>query len=173
MNRMKNTQSKYLWLALILSALIACDKSRIEVETERIAAAEKFFNAVWGCNPDVIDTLAAEDIVITYPIFEKLFGTTRLKGRDAVKNLSNSFCEKWMEAEITIHEKIFGNDKVVLLWSFSARYIGANGRLPANSEQSWGGITIFQFNEKGKIISEIGEESEPGPFKRLMIDDNQ
>ena len=37
----------------------------------------------------------------------------------------------------------------------------------AGREYSWGGITLFHFNESGKIIAEIGEESSPGPFERL------
>lgn len=40
----------------------------------------------------------------------------------------------------------------------------------AGKVYSWGGITVFNFDESGKIIEEIGEESSPGPWARLHFD---
>jgi hypothetical protein len=38
---------------------------------------------------------------------------------------------------------------------------------PTNEEHSWGGITLYRFDEEGKIVAEIGEESAPGPLERV------
>jgi hypothetical protein len=37
----------------------------------------------------------------------------------------------------------------------------------AGHEYSWGGITLFYFNDSDEIRAEIGEESSPGPIERL------
>ena len=123
---------------------------------------------IYGCNPSVVDSLAEDDVFISYPIFEKLFKTSAIRGRIAVKKFAEGFCSRRTDFHITIHESIAEKDKVILIWSFRARNIGSvNPDVePSNKEHSWGGITLFRFNEAGKIIAEIGEESTPGPIER-------
>ena len=56
------------------------------------------------------------------------------------------------------------------MWTFSARNTGSiAGKQPDNQIHTWGGVSIFRFNSEGKIISEVGEESTPGPFERLQV----
>jgi len=136
---------------------------------ERKSLAERYFRGVYGGQPAVIDELAGEEIVSTYPIFEKLHNTPAIRGRDAMKAFVTHFGSSWADAHFTIHEAIAEEDRVVLMWSFRARWTGReqqNGPSPGQ-EQSWGGITLFCFDEAGKIVAEIGEESAPGPFQRL------
>lgn len=158
------------FIVCTLLVFIACSKPSGDVEVERKVLAESFFRGVWGCNPSVIDDLAAEDVVVSYPIFESLYGVPAIRGRVAVKELAAGFCQRWADPQITIHEAVSQGDRVVLLWSFRGRNVGAreNGQAPSNLEHGWGGITMFRFDSKGKIVAEIGEESEPGPIKRLM-----
>ena len=155
------------WLALFL--LNACNHTSVNIENERKELAEQFFRGIYGCNPSVVDDLAGEDIVISYPIFQKLFDAPALRGRNAVMDFATGFCSRWTDAEITIHETVAEGDKVVLLWSFQARsVVSADNNLPpANQEQHWGGITLFRFDKANKIVAEIGEESDPGPFERV------
>jgi len=137
---------------------------------ERKTLAERFFRGIYGCSPGVVvDDLAAENILISYPIFQAIFGQSALRGREAVKQLAENFCQTWADPQLTIDSMIAEGNNVVFLWSFRARNVG---RLPGgdpatNSVHEWGGITLFSFDEDGKIIAEIGEESEPGPMQRV------
>jgi len=160
--------NKYFLILLVL-LVNACSNTSADMEAERKAQAERFFRGVYGGDPSVVDDLAGDEIAATYPIFEKLFNTPVIKGREAVKKFATGFATRWTDAQITIHEAIAEDDRVVLLWSFRARNISTvqeDGQ-PTIQERSWGGITLIRFNESGKIVAEIGEESEPGPFKRL------
>ena len=131
--------------------------------------AEQYFRAVYGGDPSVVNELAGEDIVSSYPIFEQLFGTPVIRGRAAVAAFAKRFGTKWSDAHITIHESVEEGDRVVLVWSFRARDSDASRQpaSPTDREQAWGGITLLQFNSSGKVVSEIGEESAPGPSGRL------
>jgi len=137
---------------------------------QRKSDAERFFRGVYGCNPGVVDDLAAEDIVISYPIFQTIFGRSALRGREAVKQLAEHFCQTWADPQLTIEKAIAEGNSVVFLWSFQARNVGPlpDGDAETNSVHAWGGITLFDFDEDGKIIAEIGEESEPGPMQRVQ-----
>ena len=43
---------------------------------------------------------------------------------------------------------------------------------PPSEPKRWGGISFFRFDEDRNIEQELGEESEPGPFGRLLVDPN-
>jgi len=139
------------------------------MEQDHKAVAEQFFRGVYGGDPSVVDELAAEEIVTTYPIFERLFGRPLIRGREAVKDFATGFGSRWSDAHITIHEAVEEGDRVVLLWSFRGRSSGSDDqeRLSYGDVHSWGGITLFRFDGSGKIVAEIGEESSPGPAGRL------
>ena len=153
--------------ALLL--LLGCGGKSPQVQPDRKAIAERFFRGVYGGNPSIVDELAADSVFITYPVFEKFYHTPVIRGRNAVREFSAGFCDHWSDAHFTIHEAVTEGDRVVLMWTFSAINTGSElpDDHPTNQEHSWGGITLFRFNEAGKIIAEIGEESEPGPQARL------
>lgn len=131
------------------------------MEMEYKLLAERFFRGVYGGDPSVVDDLAGADVVISYPIFARLFNTPAIRGREAVKAFAVGFGTRWRDGQVTIHEAIEDKDRVVLLWSFRAR------RADSDEQHSWGGISFFRFDETGKIIAEVGEESEPGLYARL------
>lgn len=114
----------------------------------------------------MVDELASQDIVVSYPVFETLFGRATLRGRAALEGLVARFCEKWQSPHFEFHEAIVDGNRVVLVWSFGAREAGA---APGVGDHSWGGITLLRFDEGGKIAVEIGEESEPGPMAWLRM----
>ncbi len=164
---------RFSWIAPALLLLSACSNTTANTEAEYKARAERFFQGVYGCDPSVVDDLAGDDIVVSYPIFEKLFNAPAIRGREAVNNFATGFCSRWADAQITFHEAVAEGDRVVLVWSFRARDIGSAQQdvPPTNEEHSWGGITLFRFDGAGKIVAEIGEESEPGPVERLEAGD--
>ena len=131
--------------------------------------AEKYLRGVYSGDTSVVDDLAGNDVIATYPIFNKIFNTPSLIGREAVKKLATGFASRWKNPQITIHETVKQDNKVVFIWSFRAKRIDSTAEDNKTTDEvhSWGGITFFRFDESGKIIVEIGEESEPGPIGRL------
>lgn len=162
---------RILLLAMLLPLTVFAVGSNAggNVVSERKAIAERFFRGVYACDPTVVDDLASDDIVLSYPIFEKLFDVSAIRGRKAVKDFATGFCERWEDARVTVHEAVAEGDLVVLVWSFRARNVGSARPdvEPTNKEHSWGGITLYRFDEDGKIAAEIGEESAPGPLGRV------
>ena len=132
-------------------------------ETLKIQA-QNYFRGVYSGQPEVVDNLAAPEIYATYPVFEQLFNTPALRGRKALREFAIGFGQRWRRAIITFHEIIQEGNQVVLIWSFEAV------RVESDQEHRWGGITLIKFNEFGKVIAEIGEESTPGPMGRAIDD---
>lgn len=137
----------------------------------RKAAAERFFRALYGCGSGAaseIEELAGQDVRVSYPIFQTIFGQQVLHGRVAVQAFAEHFCRKWADPSITVHEAVEEGNRVVLLWGFAATDQQADD--PAAARTSWGGISFFLFDSSGKILEELGEESTPGPMARLRSD---
>jgi hypothetical protein len=138
------------------------------------AQAEQFFRGVYGGDSSVVDKFASEKIVISYPIFEKLFKKHAIRGRDDVKKFAVRFGSKWTDTKVTIHDALVDGNKVVLIWSFQARFVNDGQQDQAASKlRHWGGMSFFRFDDAGKIEQEIGEESEPGPIGRLLAGVNR
>lgn len=161
----------YIKLTLFIisiSLFSACDRNRSTIK-ERKMKAEQLFRSVYGGHPNQVDSLVTDNIISSYPIFEQIFAKRVIRGRESYKNFALGFAQRWKDAQITINETIAEDNDVVLVWSFSAKRITTttDSSFIANQEYSWGGITLFQFDEYGKITREIGEESSPGPFGRI------
>ncbi len=140
-----------------------------DTSIEMVRRAESLFRSVYeGGNMAVIENLASAEIVSSYPIFEQIFGEKAIHGKEAYKQFAIRFNAKWKNCRVTIDETICQGNKVVLVWSFSAQSVDESEQNNATDhQQNWGGITLFRFDESGKIIEEIGEESNPGPYGRL------
>ncbi len=162
---------KSIWLLLLLCLLISCKSNDDYKKREYKSIAEKFIRGEYCCNPNVVDELGADSIFVTYPIFQKLFGKSAIRGKESARSFAETFCKRWAEAQITIHNAVAEGNEVVLVWSFSARNIGSSllDIEPDSLIHSWGGITLFLFNKDDKIIAEIGEERTPGPFARSNV----
>lgn len=156
-----------LWL---LSALLLQEAEHpvdVNSTAQKAAAAERFFRGVYGGDPSVVDQLAADDIVVSYPIFKELFGSFKIEGRDNVRDFAVGFNKRWADTEILVHESLVDGNRVVLLWSFKGRMVTGDDPVSTEAYRSWGGISFFRFNGEGRIVLETGEESEPGPIERL------
>jgi len=149
------------WITLLVCSLGACGGTATARLADQEGRAERFFRGVYGCDPSVVAELGSPDISISYPIFQELFNAPVIRGRDRVERFAAEFCTRWQDAEFTIHESVAEGDHVVLMWDFAARNVASGERV------SWGGISIFQFDDAGRIVAEVGEESAPGPHARL------
>lgn len=157
----------FIIFILFLSHIIAV----VKVTHDNKITAEKFFRGVYGCDPSVVDKFANDSISVSYPVFKRLFNKTEIKGKESVKNFAIGFCSRWENAQITIHESIMEENKVVLFWSFKAKFIGESqlDGPTKNTGYTWGGISLFHFDNEGKVLTEIGEENEKGLIYRLKI----
>jgi uncharacterized protein (TIGR02246 family) len=145
------------------------EQDRIIRGPDRKRQAERFMRGVYGCNPSVVDALAADSVVLSYPIFAELYHTPALRGRQAVRSFAQGFCSRWKDRRLTVDESLSDGDNVVLVWTFRARFVGSaspGGPAPGE-EQTWGGMTLYRFDSSGKIAAEMGEESSPGPMARV------
>jgi SnoaL-like domain len=158
-------------IALIVIALLlgSCGNPGADVASQRKAAAERYFRGIYECDSSVVDELAADSIVVSYPVFQTLLGKPALRGRQAVKDFSGHFCKRWIGGDATVYDVVYEDDSAVLMWSFRAK----DGTSPTAEESAWGGITLIRFNTKGKIVAEVGEESTPGPAARLAADNSE
>lgn len=154
---------------LLLSSLAGISSNNGDVGARQKVAAEKFFRGVYSGDTSVVGKYAADNIVISYPIFQTLFNSPVIEGHDSAVQFISRFSTKWKNPKITVHETITEGTAVVLIWSFQARdaFYDSSIKSNAGSEKKWGGITVYHFNQEGKINSEVGEESEPGPIGRL------
>jgi hypothetical protein len=141
---------------------------RIAVESSLALKAEQYMRALYSGDVGEVEGLVSEDIVISYPVFENLFGTPEIRSRKSAKDFAVHFSSRWSDQELKIHESVSQGSKVVLVWEFSARNIAPlSPDQPATQERrTWGGITLIQFDGSGRIRAEIGEESTPGPIGR-------
>ena len=153
-------------LALVL--ISACQQGK-STHQEHKNLAEQLLRSVYVGDTARINDMVSDDIVSTYPVFSQLFGTSALRGREAYEKFAMGFSERWNDAKIIFQEAIAEDTSVVLVWSFIATRMTTtpDSSFVAGREYSWGGITLFHFNESGKITAEIGEESSPGPIGRL------
>ncbi|GAB1262288.1 nuclear transport factor 2 family protein [Aurantivibrio plasticivorans] len=155
------------FVAGTLVLVCAANSASAASEAQRIATAKRFFQGVYSSDSSVVDELASENITISYPAFEQLFGKPALNGREDVRGLVTWFPTWWSVTQIDFPETMADGDKVFLKWRLVANYMG-----PIREDQKhidpahiWEGITLFRFDESGKIVEEVGFESEPQPFR--------
>lgn len=157
---MRARWSSVCGLALIVAGL-GCADARVQPEE----TAERFFRTVYGCTGESLDSLASPSVRMSYPIFAERFGSPVLVGRDAIERFSAGFCQRWREPDVTIHEVIADAGRVVLVWSYSA--VSADDSASTPERSSWGGISVFELDDLGRVRAEYGEESTPGPVARM------
>ena len=61
--------------------------------TDLKSIAERYLRGLYGGDPSVVDRFASEDIISSYPIFEQLFGTPTIRGREALAAFSVRFAQ--------------------------------------------------------------------------------
>jgi hypothetical protein len=132
--------------------LIGCAIGEPELPaTDLGRVAENFFTGVFGCEPALLEDAAAENVVVSYPIFETVRGTPAIRGRKAVQEFSAGFCSRWSEPEITVHEVLRDGSRVVLVLGLQ--------RSPA--EPRLGGVGFIVSTELGRhLILPLGRSGE-------------
>jgi hypothetical protein len=167
-----NEMLRVLCLMFPMLLVQGCINSGENLEIERKNMAKRWIRGVYCSDPTVVDDLAGDDIIISYPVFEAMFGKPFIRGREAVKEFGSRFSSRWSNPEVIFHEVIAEDNRVVLIWSFKATAVASlhDNQGSTDREHKWGGITLIRFNDAGKIIEEIGEESEPGPIARVSGD---
>ena len=65
---------------------------------DRKIVAARLFRGVFGGDPSVVDKLASEGTVSTYPVFDRLFNTPDIRGREAYKSFAIGFGNRWVDA---------------------------------------------------------------------------
>lgn len=109
-----------------------------------------------------------------------LAGNTNLKRKVALKFLphhisANEEERKYFEIETQAaaelnHASGFSSEVITILYLSTRKVISSpNGTDSTGNMQSWGGITLYRFDDDGKISAEIGEEGAPGPFERSSV----
>jgi hypothetical protein len=168
-------QGHFFTFVLLVSSLVVASAQNLTAERpeaarsrkDSVARAERFFRGVYGGKPEVIDELASDKIVISYPAFEKIYGKVALRGKDDVKVLCANFVRKWVDRKLTVRDVLVDANRVVLVWGFQARFVNEENAKPSEPVH-WAGISIFCFGDGGKIEKEYGLESQPGPFSQLL-----
>lgn len=137
-------------------------------DAKRKTLAVDFLRGIYTGDPSVVDQIAAPDIVVSYPIFDEIFKTPAIRGRDAVRDFAIGFGKRWIDANVTVRQAMADGDGVVLVWEFQARSANPDNSGDAKSTtKAWGGVTLYRFNESDQIMLELGEESTPGPAARV------
>jgi hypothetical protein len=158
-------------LFLIVPALIpifGCATNSSVADAKREDAAIEFLRGIYTGDSSVVDRLAAPGIVVSYPIFDEIFGEPSIVGREAVRDFAEGFGKRWISGEVIIHDVIIRGDTAVVVWGFRARKAASDGGGQSTLvERAWGGITLYRFDGEDRIVFEIGEESTPGPAARI------
>jgi len=160
---MRSTQP----LLLAIAVALGCGRAGAPATPDYRASAERYLRSVYACAPPGVAALAAASVVVSYPIFDSLFGSPAIRGTKAVSDFSGGFCSRWSNPQLTIHDALQDGNRVVLVWEFQA--MGpASAAAPVDAgPRRWGGITYLRFDDRGHVVEEIGEESTPGPVERV------
>ncbi len=136
------------------------------VNAERKKLAVEFRCGIHTGDPSVVDRIAAPDIVISYPIFDEIFQSPTIQGRDAVRDFAVGFSRRRVDATVAVRYVMADRDAVVLVWEFEARSTGPGSPGEAESTmKAWGGVTLYRFNESDQIVLELGKESSPARWQ--------
>jgi predicted SnoaL-like aldol condensation-catalyzing enzyme len=131
--------------------------------------AIQYFKSVYIEDTPLSEELISKNIVATYPVYQEIFNKAGLSGKEEIINFSNGFKQRWKERDVNFRDVIAEKDKVVVIWSFSAKRTPDNSTNINNTEKTnWGGITVIYFDKSGKISAEYGLENEPGPYELLQ-----
>jgi predicted ester cyclase len=118
----------------------------------------RWFTEYWGTlNPDVVDELAADDLLLRYPLGETW-------GREEARNRILGFKEMFPEGgfELT-DELIVDGDRVVAQWEGGGTHTGPAWELPigvlpeaSGETMRYTGTTVCRLRN-GEIAKEYGE----------------
>jgi predicted ester cyclase len=129
-------------------------------EDDNKAIVGRWFTNFWGktCNLDIVDELAAPDMLLQYSLHEPR------RGRDDIKAFMTDFRKAFPDLNFWgAADLIAEGDYVVGRWAGGGTHTGPAfddfliGGLPANTgrKMTFTGTTVLQLKD-GKIVEEIG-----------------
>lgn len=129
-------------------------------EAENKAVVARWFNDFWGktCNLDIVDELAAPDMLLQYSLHEPR------RGREDIKAFMTDFRAAFPDLNFWgVTDLIAEGDYVVGQWEGGGTHTGPAfsdfliGGLPANTgrKMRFTGTTVLKVID-GKIVQEIG-----------------
>jgi steroid delta-isomerase-like uncharacterized protein len=124
------------------------------MSTEENKAIARRFAQVWNRGgTEVIDELAAPDLVVSYPLFP-----AEIHGPAAFKELLAGVYKAFPDLGLRVDDIIAEGDKVAARWTTWGTHQGDMPGLPATGKRAeWTGITIYRIAD-GKVVEERGEE---------------
>ena len=132
-----------------------------------------WFTEYWGeLNSDIVDELAADDILLRYP----LGGESR--GHEEVKNRIIGFKEMFPDGSFKLTDELIAeDDRVVVCWEGEGTHTGPAWELPigvlpeaSGKTVQYTGITVYHVRD-GKIAEEYGEGDYLGVMQQLGLID--
>lgn len=142
-------------------------------EENNKAIVAEWFTKFWG-NPvdlSVVDKLAAEDVLVHYPMHGPI------RGRQNVKDMMSEFREAFPDLNFWgVGDPIAEGDFVAARWDGGGTHSGPAfsalpvGSLPAASgrQMRFTGTTVFHI-KNGTIVEEIGEEGALTALQQLGL----
>ena len=124
------------------------------MSTEENKAVARRFVEVWNLGgTEVIDELAAPNLVVSYPLFPE-----EVHGPEAFKQLLAGVYQSFPDLGLRVDDMIAEGDKVAARWTTWGTHQGDMPGLPATGKRAeWTGITIYRI-AGGKVVEERGEE---------------
>lgn len=121
-------------------------------------------------NPDIVDELATDDVLLRYP----LGGESR--GREEVKNRIIGFKEMFPNYGCELTDELLAEgDRVVALWEGEGTHTGPAWELPigvlpeaSGKTMRYTGITVYHVRN-GEIAREYGEGDYLGVMQQLGL----
>jgi steroid delta-isomerase-like uncharacterized protein len=123
------------------------------------------FAQVWNKGgTEIIDELAAPDLVVSYPLLPE-----DLHGPEAFKQCIVALYNAFPDLGLRIDDLIAEGDKVAGRWTIWGTHQGDLPGLPATGKRAeWTGITIYRIVD-GKVVEERGEEDALGALQQLGV----
>ena len=124
------------------------------------AIMRRFYEAVNGHDPSLIDDLVAQDYV-DHP--------RRFTGLENYKQYLSAFFKTFPDSHETIEDIIAEGDKVCIRLKGSATYKGTyHGLVPTGNRITWEAVSIWRIVD-GKIAEAWGFSDEINFFKQLGV----
>ena len=128
-------------------------------------AIARRFAQVWAPgNLDIVDELAAPDLVVSYPVPPE-----RIHGPEAFKILLAQIFGGLPDATVSVDEEIAEADKVAVRWTLRGTHKGVLlGIPPTNRSVEITGITFYRI-VGGKVVEETGIGNTLGLMQQLGV----
>lgn len=130
--------------------------------TENKAIASRFAQ-VWAAGAlQLVDELAAPDIVVSYP-----FPPEPIRGAEAFKSFLRQFVEALPDVTVVVDDMIAEGEKVAVRWTFRGTHEGPLlGLPPTGRPVQVSGLTFYRI-VGGKVVEETGIGNTLGLMQQL------